>query len=174
MAVTCFQIEAHGRLPELVDRAVDGLTPDQLRWAPKPGANTIGWLVWHLTRVQDSHIAELIDAKQVYLTGDWPQRFGLEPDPEDTGYDHTVEQVGTVRPESVEALVEYYDAVHEQTLEFLKGVTDDDLDRIVDRRWDPPVTLGVRLVSVIDDDAQHGGQAAFAAGVLKRRAADPT
>ena len=86
--------------------------------------------------------------------------------PEDTGYDHTIEQVGTVRAESAEALVEYYDAVHEVTVGYLRGLSATDLDRVVDERWDPPVTLGVRLVSVADDDIQHAGQAAYARGLL--------
>jgi hypothetical protein len=46
-------------------------------------------------------------------------------------------------------------------------VTPADLDRVVDKRWDPPVTLGVRLVSVVDDDAQHVGQAAYVRGLQK-------
>jgi uncharacterized damage-inducible protein DinB len=166
MDVNDLLIDGYGRLPDLVRSAVEGLSTDDLRWAPGKAANPIGWLVWHLTRVQDSHLAELIDAKQVYLTGDWPQRFGLEPDPEDTGYDHTIEQVGTVRPESVEALVGYYDAVHAKTVEFLRGLTATDLDRVVDERWDPPVTLGVRLISVLDDDLEHAGQAAYVRGLL--------
>jgi hypothetical protein len=161
-------IDSYGRLPDLVRSAVDGLTPDDLRWAPGPAANPIGWLVWHLTRVQDSHIAELLDSRQVYVSGPWAARFGLAPDPEDTGYDHTIEQVGTVRAEGPEALVEYYDAVHERTLGLLRDVTGADLDRVVDERWDPPVTLGVRLISVLDDDIQHAGQAAYVRGLLGR------
>jgi hypothetical protein len=168
MDVNDLLLDGYGRLPDLVRSAVEDLSPDDLRWAPGELANPIGWLVWHLTRVQDSHVAELVDAKQVYLSGPWPQRFGLEPDPEDTGYDHTIEQVGTVRPENAEALVEYYDAVHEVTVGFLRGLTATDLDRVVDERWDPPVTLGVRLISVLDDDLEHVGQAAYVRGLLGR------
>ncbi|GLW32758.1 mycothiol transferase [Actinoplanes regularis] len=160
--------DAYGRLPDLVDTAIRGLTPEQLRWAPQPGANSIGWLVWHLTRVQDSHLAELLDAEQVYITGDWAGRFGRKPDPSDTGYGHSAADVAAVVPESAQALSEYYQAVHGKTLAFLAGLTDADLDRIVDRAWDPPVTLGTRLVSMYDDDAQHAGQAAYLRGVLPR------
>ena len=158
--------DAFGRLPELVETAVDGLTPEQLRWTPRPGANSIGWLVWHLTRVQDSHLSEILDAEQVYLTGDWAPRFGLKPDPSDTGYGHTAEQVAAVAPESAEVLLGYYRAVHDRTVGHLGEITAADLDRVVDERWDPPVTLGVRLVSVYDDDAQHAGQAAYVRGLL--------
>ena len=159
-------IEAFGRLPELVRSAVEGLSPEQLRRPPAEGANTVAWLVWHLTRVQDSHVAELLDADQVYLTGDWAPRFGLKADPSDTGYGHSPAQVLAVAPESGQALVGYYTAVHDRTLEFLDGLTDADLDRVVDEAWDPPVTLGVRLVSVYDDDTQHVGQAAYVRGVV--------
>ncbi len=160
MDVNDLLLDGYGRLPDLVRSAVEGLSTDDLRWAPGKAANPIGWLVWHLTRVQDSHLAEVMDTGQVYLSGPWPRRFGLEPDPEDTGYDHTIEPVGTVRPESVEALVGYYDAVHEVTVGFLRGLTAKDLDRVVDERWDPPVTLGVRLVRVLDADVEPVGLAA--------------
>jgi uncharacterized damage-inducible protein DinB len=158
--------EALGRLPDLVHAAVDGLTAEQLRWAPAPGANSIGWLVWHLTRVQDDHVADLLGAEQIYLTGDWAAGFGLKADPSDTGYGHTSTQVARVAPESPAALEDYYGAVHRRTLDFVAGLEPADLDRVVDTAWNPPVTMGVRLVSVIDDDAQHAGQAAYVRGLL--------
>jgi uncharacterized damage-inducible protein DinB len=159
-------MDGYGRLPDLVRSAVEGLTPEDLRWTPGPTANPIGWLVWHLSRVQDSHIAELLGSRQVYVDGPWAARFGLAPDPQDTGYEHTIEQVGSVLPETAQALVAYHDAVHARTLELLRGMAEADLDRVVDERWDPPVTLGVRLVSVLDDDLQHAGQAAYVRGLL--------
>ena len=158
--------EAFGRLPDLVHNAVRGLTPEQLRQAPAGGVNTIGWLVWHLTRVQDSHLADLLDAEQVYLSGDWAPRFGLKARASDTGYGHSPAQVARVAPESWQVLEDYYQAVHARTMDFIAGLSAGDLDRIVDEGWDPPVTLGVRLISVYDDDTQHVGQAAFVRGML--------
>jgi uncharacterized damage-inducible protein DinB len=158
--------ESFHRLPNLVRAAVDGLTPEQLHWSPGPRANPIGWLVWHLARVQDDHVAELLGRDQVWVSGDWAGRFGLRPDATDTGYGHSPTQVAAVRPESAQVLVDYYDAVAARTAELLRGVTPEDLDRIVDKRWDPPVTMGVRLVSVINDDMQHVGQAAYVRGLL--------
>jgi uncharacterized damage-inducible protein DinB len=161
-------IELFGRIAEHVHDVVDGLTPDDLVWAPAPGANSIGWLVWHLTRVQDDHVADLLDEEQLWATGPWAVRFGLTPDPGNTGYGHTAADVAAVRPESAEALVSYYAAVAARTEAFLDRLTDDDLDQVVDERWDPPVTMGVRLVSIADDDIQHAGQAAYLRGLLAR------
>ena len=158
--------DAFGRLPELVHGAVHDLTPEQLRWQPADGANPIGWLVWHLTRVQDDHVAEVMGAEQIYLTGDWAPRFGLKADPSDIGYGHTAEQVAAVAPESAQVLEEYFSAVHARTVEYLASLSEEDLDRVVDEQWDPPVTLGVRLGSVVNDDAQHVGQAAYVRGLL--------
>ncbi|MFI7547043.1 DinB family protein [Actinoplanes sp. NPDC049599] len=167
MNVSELLTEAFGRLPDLVRSAVEGLTPEQLGTAPAEGTNTVAWLVWHLTRIQDHHLAGVTGADQVYVTGDIAQRFGLKPDPEDHGYGHTAAQVLSVRPESAAVLVEYYQAVHERTLAYLGGLTAGELDRVVDESWDPPVTLGVRLVSVLTDDLQHVGQAAYVRGLLQ-------
>jgi uncharacterized damage-inducible protein DinB len=160
--------ELFGRIPDEIHVAVDGLTADDLAWAPGDGRNSIGWLVWHLTRVQDDHVADLMGEGQVWATGPWAARFGLEPDSDDTGYRHRAEDVARVRPESAAALLEYYDAVAARTNVFLSTLSDADLDRVVDTRWDPPVTLGVRLVSIADDDIQHAGQAAYVRGLLGR------
>jgi uncharacterized damage-inducible protein DinB len=169
MDVTALLLETYGRIPSLARHAVEGLDVDSLVEPPEPGSNPIAWLIWHLTRVQDDHIAELIPAEQLWESGDWASQFGLEADPHNTGYGHTPEEVATVRPQRPEALLEYLDAVDARTRDFLGGLSPDDLDRVVDRRWDPPVTLGVRLVSVADDGVQHAGQAAYVRGLLERR-----
>jgi hypothetical protein len=158
--------DGFGRLPELVAEAVGGLSPEELAWAPVAGANPIGWLVWHLTRVQDHHISELLGDDQVWVSGDWAARFGLAPDPHNTGYGHDEKQVAAVRPDSAQTLVDYYDAVAARTAALIAEATPEALDRVVDRRWDPPVTLGVRLTSVLADDLEHVGQAAYVRGLL--------
>jgi uncharacterized damage-inducible protein DinB len=158
--------ELFGRLPPLVRSIVEGLDREQLVARPAAQANPIGWLVWHLTRVQDHHVSELIGKEQVWVGGGWARRFGLEPDPSNHGYGHSDAQVSAVQPESAALLVEYYDAVAERTATFLEGLSAADLDRVVDESWDPPVTLGVRLVSVAVDDLQHAGQAAYVRGLL--------
>jgi Protein of unknown function (DUF664) len=146
--------------------------PEQLAFRADLGANSIAWLVWHLTRIQDDHVADAFQAEQVWTVGGWMERFGLPFDPRDTGYGHQAEDVAAVQVDS-ELLVGYHDAVHQQTTGYLGQLTDADLGRVVDRSWDPPVTLGVRLVSVIADDLQHAGQAALIRGVLQRRKEAP-
>jgi uncharacterized damage-inducible protein DinB len=158
-----------GRIAEHVHSAVDGLDPDTLIAAPAPGANPIGWLIWHLIRGQDAQIAEILDQEQVWISGGWARRFGVAADPDNNGYGHTPDEVSAIRPESAAALVDYYEAVADRTHGFLAGLTAEDLDRVVDESWDPPVTLGVRLISIADDDVQHAGQASYARGILERR-----
>jgi uncharacterized damage-inducible protein DinB len=162
-------LDVFGRVDEHVHEAVDGLDAAQLTMAPEPGSNPIGWLVWHLTRVQDSHIAELTGDPQVWTTGDWAARFSLAPDPHNHGYGHTAADVATVRPDGPDALLGYHAEVSARTRTFLEGLVSADLSRVVDERWDPPVTMAVRLVSIADDDIQHAGQATYVRGLLERR-----
>ncbi len=161
-------VDAFGRIREVVHDVVDGLTSEQLAFRIDSRANSIAWLVWHLTRIQDDHLADAAEGEQVWTSGGWMKRFGLPFGPAATGYGHRADQVAAVQVKSGELLVEYHDAVHQQTTRYVGGLSDADLARVVDQSWDPPVTLGVRLVSVIADDLQHAGQAAFVRGVVKR------
>ncbi len=160
--------DAFGRIRDVVHRVVDGLTPEQLAVRFEGRANSIAWLVWHLTRIQDDHVAGAAGTSQVWISQGWAERFALPFGATETGYGHSNDDVAEVRVESGSLLTGYHDAVYEQTVEYVGGLTEEDLARIVDRSWDPPVTLGVRLVSVIADDLQHAGQAAFVRGLITR------
>jgi uncharacterized damage-inducible protein DinB len=160
-------IDAYGRIQEEVHGVVDGLDEKTLAARPGERANSIAWLIWHLTRIQDDHIAHVAGTEQVWTANGWAARFDLPFDTSSTGYGQSSEDVGKVRV-SAESLAGYYDDVAAASAAYLRGLTDDDLDRVVDERWDPPVTLAVRLVSVISDDLQHAGQAAFVKGLLAR------
>ena len=153
----------------VVRRALDGIDPRLLTVRVAPDANTIAWLVWHLTRVQDDHVAEVAGRPQAYTDAGWADRFALPFDPAAHGYGFSSEDVGRTDVTDPQLLVDYHADVHRRTAEFLATVGAEDLDRIVDTRWDPPVTLGVRLVSVVSDDLQHAGQAALLRGVLEAR-----
>jgi uncharacterized damage-inducible protein DinB len=158
-------LDAFARVRGAVHAAVDGLTPEQLQRRPSADANSIAWLTWHLTRVQDDHVAVVAEKPQVWISGGWAERFGLPLDPSETGYGHSSAQVAAVRVGSSELLTAYHDAVYEQTRRFVEGLSETDLERIVDTSYDPPVSLGVRLVSVIADDLQHAGQAKYLRGL---------
>lgn len=167
-AVTQLLVDAFGRVREVVHEVLTDLPPEHLDVRVDPDANPIGWLVWHLTRVQDDHVAHVAGRAQAWTEDGWAERFALDLPAEDLGYGHSSDDVARVRGLSVEALLGYHDAVHARTIAYVDTLADDDLERVVDRAWDPPVTLGVRLVSVVSDDLQHAGQAAFLAGVLAR------
>lgn len=160
--------DAFGRVQEAVHAAVEGLDGEQLTRRIDPAANSIAWLVWHLTRVQDDHVADAAGLEQVWLAEGWAERFGLPFDDTAVGYGQTSEEVGAVRVEDAKLLLDYHDAVHRQSAGYIRGLREADYDRIVDRSWDPPVSLGVRLISVLQDTLMHAGQAQYVRGVLER------
>jgi hypothetical protein len=159
-------IDAFGRIRGIVHRVVEGASAELLGYRADPEANTIAWLVWHLTRGQDAQVADVAGTGEVWFEG-WADRFALPLPRESTGYGHTSAEVASVVA-APELLLGYHDAVHDATVAYVQGLSGEDLDRVVDTSWDPPVTLGVRLVSIIGDDWQHAGQAAFVQGLAKR------
>jgi hypothetical protein len=169
MTSAALLVDAFGRIREVVHSAVVGLTADQLAYRPDAEANSIAWLVWHLTRIQDDHIAGAAETEQVWTIQGWAKRFDLPFSAAGTGYGHRPEDVAQLGSITAEQLLGYHDAVYDQTIGFVQGITDSDLERIVDRAWDPPVTLGVRLISIIGDDMQHAGQASYVRGLAERR-----
>ena len=160
--------DAFARVRGIVHQAVDGLTPDQLTFRPDADANSIAWLVWHLTRIQDDHVADAAASEQVWTSQGWANRFGLPFHASATGYGHSSSDVAAVAPASGDLLTGYHDAVYDAAVNYVRGITDSDLARIVDERWDPPVSLGVRLVSIVSDSLQHAGQAAYIRGLIER------
>jgi hypothetical protein len=158
-------IDGFGRVVETALAVVDGLSDEDLATRPAPDANSIAWLVWHAARVQDAQVAEVAALEQVWTAQQFVDTFDLPVGRDGTGYGHSSEDVGKVRAPA-DLLASYAKAVHDQTIQYLRQVGEEDLERVVDERWDPPVTLGVRLVSVLHDDAQHVGQAAYVRGLL--------
>jgi hypothetical protein len=168
MQISSLLEDAFARVNECVHGAVADLSAEDVLWRADPAANTVAWLLWHLTRVQDDHVAEVAGVDQAWTAQGWDKRFDLPFGADATGYAHTAAQVAEVRVAGPELLTGYHDAVHRLTLDYVAGLEPADLDRVVDTRWDPPVTLGVRLVSVLSDTLQHAGQAALLRGVILR------
>jgi|SRR5271165_1416402 len=160
-------VDGFGRVREVVHEVLDGLDEADLEYRPDSQANSICWLIWHLTRVQDDHVAGVSGLRQVWFSG-WEEQFGLPLDPGDIGYGHDADQVGAVRAAG-DLLAGYHDETFDQTISFVGGLSEADLAKVVDRHWDPPVTMAARLVSVLSDDLQHAGQAAYLKGLIQRR-----
>ena len=162
-------IDGLNRVDEDLRSTLDGLSAEQLAFRPAQDANSIAWLAWHLTRIQDDHVSELAGRPQAWTEDRWFERFGKSSDANDTGFGYTAEQVGAIRPDGPEVLVDYYRNVHERSMAYLRILSCQDMDRVIDRRWDPPVTVGVRLVSVVNDCTQHVGQMAYIRGLIENR-----
>lgn len=166
-AATELLVDGFTRIGEVVHEATDGLRADQLAYRPDPDANSIAWLVWHLTRVQDDHVADVAGLEQVWIAQGFAGQFKLPFEVTDHGYGHDSTQVAALSGVTSELLGAYHDAVRAQTVAYVRGLADSEFDRIVDTRWNPPVTLSVRLISVISDDLQHAGQAAYVRGLVE-------
>ena len=149
-----------------LDDLTDGLTDQLSSYRPTPNAHSIGWLIWHSARVQDIQLAHVAGVEQVWTHDGWVDRFGLELPRNDTGYGHGPDEVAKVHAPA-NLLSGYYHGVHKLTLSYIADVTGAELSRVVDTNWDPPVTASARLVSIIDDCAQHLGQAAYLRGIAQ-------
>jgi len=167
MTISDVLCDAFNRVRENVEEVATGLSADDLAWRPGPQANSIGWLLWHLTRVQDDHVAKAADRGQIWITDGWVERFALPFDAHATGYGHRPEDVAAVRIGASKLLVDYHDAVHARTVGWLRTLADDAYDRVVDTFGGEDITLAVRIVSVVDDDAQHVGQASYVRGLIE-------
>ncbi|RMB60329.1 DinB family protein [Tessaracoccus antarcticus] len=162
-------IDAFERVQELVPGVVEDLSVQDLLWRPDADANPVGWLVWHLARVQDDHLAGISDGEQVWVQDGWERRFALPYDTHSIGYGQTSREVGDFSVDSPGLLTGYYAAVCERTADILRAMSPKDLDRVIDESYDPPVTVATRLVSVINDTTQHIGQAGYVRGLVERR-----
>ena len=160
--------DAFSRIGEQVRNTVTGLSAEQLAFRPHEDANSIAWLVWHLARVCDDHMSEIAGRDQLWVADGWAEKFGMEPDPHNQGTGHTSAQVAGIKPDG-DLLIGYTEAALKLTNDYLDTATAEELDRIIDRRWDPPVTVGVRIVSVINDGTEHAGQAAYVRGLIEQR-----
>lgn len=163
--------DAFDRVHQLVGSVTDGAGPNVLVYRADPQANTVAWLIWHLTRVQDTHVADLAGREPVWRADDWVGRFDLSLEPGDTGFGATTEEVGALDGVTAEQLTGYHEAAHARTTNYLDALTADELDRVVNDSYDPPVTVSARLVSVIGDTMAHLGQAQYVRGLAKRAGA---
>lgn len=161
--------DGFGRVVEGVPKVVEGLSVEQLLWRPDADANHVAWLLWHLSRQQDDQVAQLAGRGSAYTEGGWVDRFDLPYAPRAHGWGQTSAEVGAFRLSDPTLLVGYQSAVHERTLDYIDTLALDDWARVIDQRWDPPVTVAVRVISVLDDSTKHLGQAEYVKGLATRR-----
>ncbi len=158
--------DGYGRMPELMEGVLSGLKQDDLDWRPRADCNSIGWLFWHLTRGQDAQIAPLMGEEQLWIKDGWHVRFNREADPGDVGFGHTPEQVAAFKSPDAQTLIDYQKAVLERSRQYFQTLLKEDLDRELDEPWFQPLpTVGVRLVSIMEDGMLHAGQAAYIRGL---------
>ena len=158
--------DSFGRIRELYVSLAADLDERVLHERPGGTGNPVGWLLWHVARVQDDHVADLAKVDQQWPR--WQSRLGMDNGVDDIGFGHTSEQVDAVTITDPGLLVAYHADVHAMTNEYVGSLDAGDLDRVVDTRWDPPVTAGARLVSLFGDCLQHLGQVGYVRGLHGR------
>ena len=156
------------RVSDTLPHLLDGLSGDDLLWRPGPKANPMAWLVWHISRCEDSELDALTDIPQAWGQG-WQQKFALPYPPEDGGYGQTNEQVAAFNVSDPDLLLGYFYAASARAAKVLEQERAKDLDRIVDTNWNPPVKAGTRLVSVAKDSTQHLGARGYVRGLVETR-----
>lgn len=142
--------------------ALPRLSADQLNDHLGGHPNSVAWLLWHSGREIDVQLSALTGAPEQWE--DFRERFGLGEIGETFGYGHSPEQAAEIRVDDQQLLVDYLTATLNAFTEYVSTLSEAALDDIIDENWTPPVTRGVRLVSIIDDAIQHVAQAAFIAG----------
>jgi hypothetical protein len=160
--------DGYGRIPSFLEHVLDGLPGDKLDWRPHPDANSIGWLIWHLVRQQDAQVAALMGEEQLWISMGFHSRFSRPADPLDSGFGQTPEQVAAFKSPEAPVLLDYAGAVVERSVSYLSRLSEEDLDRGLDEpQYTPLPTVGVRLISILEDSQFHAGQAAYIRGLIE-------
>ena len=162
--------DGYGRVLELLENVLDGLNKDEINWQPHHDCNSIGWLTWHLTRQHDAQMASLMGEEQLWIKEKWYAKFNRSADLQDIGFGHTPEQVAAFESPNIQTLLDYHRAVLERSKQYFLTLSITDLDRKLDEPWFQPLpTVGVRLISILEDSLLHAGQAAYVRGLRQGR-----
>jgi hypothetical protein len=160
--------DGFNRVPVFLGHVLKGLSHEDLRWQPREDSNSIGWLVWHLTRQQDAQVAALMGESQLWILEGWHARFNREADPKDIGFGDTPGEVAAFQPPDISIMLDYLKETVERTIKYFRGLSKEDLDRELDEpQYQPLPTVGVRLISILDDCILHAGQAAYIRGLIQ-------
>lgn len=158
--------DGYGRVQDFLEHVLDGLTQDDLDWQPRSDCNSIGWLAWHPTRQHDVQISSLMGEDQLWMSDKWYTKSNRPADHKDVGFGHTPEQVAAFESPNTKTLLGYRRAVLERSKRYFLTLSNTDLDRELNEpRFQPLPTIGVRLISIMDDAMIHAGQAAYIRGL---------
>ena len=167
-------VDAYGRIIEIMERVLDGLSEEDLNWQPRPDSNSIGWLAWHLTRVQDDHIASLMGEEQLWVKDGWHARFDRPADVKDIGFGHTPEDLAAFKSPGADTLLGYHRAVLARSQAFFPTLSQGDLDKELNEPWFQPLpTVGVRIISLLGDNLEHAGQMGYVRGLRQGKGWQP-
>ena len=157
---------ALGEYMEGLRKALDGLTPEELRFQPTAEAHHIDFAVWHMARVEDNWVQRFARrTDQVWLQEGWYHKLGLPQF--DSGSGYTADQVANLPVFDLDGIMDYYDSVRRETLEYLDGLSGEDLDACPDPERRPGYTVGKMLSHVIVEESQHVGQVAYLRGLQR-------
>lgn len=160
-------IESYGSALKVLERALQGLTREDLNWQPRPDCNSIGWTTWHLTRTLDLITSSIMGEEELWIKDRWCSKFNRPPDSTDHGYGHSPEQVAAFKSPDVETLLNYHKAVLERSKRYFSTLSSSDLGRKLDDFWSPMFpTVESRLVIALDELLQHAGQVGYIRGLL--------
>ena len=152
------------RVRDDVRTSIDGVSAVELD--RRLGSNSVGWLVWHISRGQDRNLSELTGSTQLWLANGWATRFDRPADPTDTGFGHSAEQAGAFRSPALELLLAYHDATHGLAEKYLASAADDDLGRlVVSPTLGNTLSVEERLAGQLHDSFAHAGQIGLLRGL---------
>ena len=143
--------------------ALDGLGQGELSWQPAPDANSIGWILWHMVRVEDMWIQFFAQFQtELWETEGWHEKFGLPT--RDNGFGHTADQVNDFPSLDLDEFLRYRASVRQATLAYLDTLTPEDMER-VPRERRPEMSLGAMFRQIIGEMYQHVGHIAYLRGL---------
>jgi hypothetical protein len=162
-------LEAFQRQAKELEKAVDGLTEEDLNRQPAPDCNSIGWLAWHVIRSVDRNMSEVIGEEQLWIKDKWHARFGRAADPNETGVGHTFEQAKNFKSPSSRVIVDYHKAILQKVEKYINAKLDEkDLNR---DNYSPTFKksdlVGNKTASQFFHGAHHIGQADYVRGLLQ-------
>jgi uncharacterized damage-inducible protein DinB len=152
-----------------LEKAVTGLSEDDLNRQPAPDNNSIGWLVWHVIRSLDRNLSPLMGEEQLWIKEKWHARFGREPDPGETGFGHTVEQAKSFKSPEAKVIMDYHQAIFSRFMAYVNGgLNEKDLAReVIIPTLKITRTVEQIIVAELWHTAHHVGQAGYIRGLIK-------